>query len=313
MKTDIVYRRAYNDALDLLGTLESGADLPSELRLSDCLGVSRTTVRKVLSALEDRGFLQPGRPRRKRARPGEIARYGWTDTLAQPERAERQFMHWVLKGGAAPGTVLTELELAHRLSVPTTFMRELLARFRRFGLVEAQRNGRWQFNGFNRAFAIELFEIREMFELRAARSFAVLPDESPLWWKLRALREPHVALLADCERRYGDFPDLDNRFHRLICEAGPNRFIDDMFDVITLVFHYHYLWNKEDEFSRNRTALEEHLAYIDALLSRDPDRVALACAAHLASARRTLMRSIHGGTPGSTLREARPGSRLAGV
>lgn len=292
MKTDVVYRRAYNDALDLLGTLETGAALPSETKLSDCLGVSRTTVRKVLAALQESGFLQAGRPLHKLARPGEIARYGWSETLAHPERAERQFMHWVLRGGAAPGTVLGELDLAHRLNVPTMVMRELLAHFRRFGLVQAQRNGRWLFIGFNRAFAGELFEIREMFEQRAARQFATLPAHSPLWWKLQALRDAHLALHADYDRRCDEFPDLDSRFHRLVCEADPNRFVDNLFDVITLVFHYHYLWNREDEAIRNRAALDEHLDYIDALLSRDADRICQACAAHLGSARRTLMRAI---------------------
>ena len=49
MKTDTVFKRAFNDALDLVSKLEDGEPLPSENSLSAQLGVSRTTVRKVLA------------------------------------------------------------------------------------------------------------------------------------------------------------------------------------------------------------------------------------------------------------------------
>ncbi len=87
-------------------------------------------------------------------------------------------------------------------------------------------------------------------------------------------------------------PSLDNRLHRLITTAVPNRFIDDFYDVITLIFHYHYQWNKRDERQRNEVAIGEHLAYIDALLARDRQQVEHACRAHLASARQTLRRAF---------------------
>ena len=94
-----------------------------------------------------------------------------------------------------------------------------------------------------------------------------------------------MALLAEIEQRFHDFSDLDSRFHRLINAAAPNRFIDGFYDIITLIFHYHYQWNKQDERQRNEVAIREHLAYIDALHSRDAASVERACRAHLTSAR----------------------------
>jgi DNA-binding GntR family transcriptional regulator len=73
--------------------------------------------------------------------------------------------------------------------------------------------------------------------------------------------------------RYHDFSDLDSRFHRLVNTASPNRFIDGFFDLITLIFHYHYQWNKRDERQRNEIAIREHLAYIDALFGQRPGAV----------------------------------------
>jgi DNA-binding transcriptional MocR family regulator len=64
MKTDTVFKRAFNDALDVVSKLEEGEPLPSENTLSARLKVSRTTVRKVLSTLAARGVIS-GAPRQR--------------------------------------------------------------------------------------------------------------------------------------------------------------------------------------------------------------------------------------------------------
>jgi DNA-binding GntR family transcriptional regulator len=210
------------------------------------------------------------------------------------EQIEKHFMEWMLRDNTRPGTAINELDLARRFGVATTGIREFLNRFQRFGLTEKRPNAGWVFKGFTPSFALDLFEIREMFELRSARALAALPESSPIWDQLASLREEHLALLAEIEHRYHDFSDLDSRFHSLINSAAPNRFIDDFYDIITLIFHYHYQWNKYDERPRNEVAIREHLTYIDALFSRNASIVELACRAHLASARQTLIRSTGG-------------------
>jgi DNA-binding GntR family transcriptional regulator len=118
-----------------------------------------------------------------------------------------------------------------------------------------------------------------------------MPDSSPHWAQLETLRREHLQLLEEIDQRFHNFSDLDSRFHRLISSAVPNRFIDSFYEIITVIFHYHYQWNKHDERVRNEAAIGEHLTYIDALLSRNVAMVELACRAHLASARDTLLRS----------------------
>jgi DNA-binding GntR family transcriptional regulator len=98
-------------------------------------------------------------------------------------------------------------------------------------------------------------------------------------------------LLSEIDTRFQDFSNLDSRFHRLVNAAFPNRFIDGFYDIITLIFHYHYQWNKRDERERNEVAAREHLDYIDALLSRSRTAIASACRVHLTSAKQTLIRS----------------------
>ncbi|MGF6229616.1 DNA-binding GntR family transcriptional regulator [Inquilinus ginsengisoli] len=295
MKSDTVFKRAFNDALDLLAEIEDGDPLPSETVLSAQLGVSRTTVRKVLSTLAGQGTVAgAGRRRFVRSDGGAMQRFPAAETIPMAEQIEKRFMEWMLRGDARAGTAINELDLARQFGVATTGIREFLNRFQRFGLIEKRPNAGWVFQGFTPSFALDLFEIREMFELRSAMTFAALPQSSPHWRKIDALREEHVALLQEIELRYHDFSDLDSRFHRLVNTATPNRFIDGFYDIITLIFHYHYQWNKHDERQRNEVAIREHLAYIEALFSRDTSRIELACRAHLASAKETLIRSTAG-------------------
>jgi DNA-binding GntR family transcriptional regulator len=295
MKTDAVFKRAFNDALDLISKLGNGAPMPSENNLSARLGVSRTTVRKVLSTMAEQGVvIRNGRQCIAGSIRASMQRFPKAETVPMAEQVEKRFMEWMLRDDTRPGTTINELELARQFGVATTGIREFLNRFQRFGLIEKRPNAGWVFKGFTASFALELFEIREMFESRSAIAFATLPESSPLWQRLRALREEHVSLLREIEHRYHDFSDLDSRFHRLISSAAPNRFIEGFYDVITLIFHYHYQWNKRDERQRNEVAIQEHLTYIETLLSRNIAMVELACRAHLASAKETLLSSTSG-------------------
>lgn len=292
MKTDAVFKRAFNDALDLVAQLGSAAPFSSENNLSAQLGVSRTTVRKVLSALVAQGVvIRDGRQYFAGSIRAAPQRFPESETVPMSEQVEKRFMEWMLRDDTRPGTTINELDLARQFGVATTGIREFLNRFQRFGLIEKRPNAGWVFKGFTANFALELFETREMFELRSAVTFATLPEGSPLWPRLQALREEHVALLKDIDQRYHDFSDLDSRFHRLINSAAPNRFIEGFYDIITLIFHYHYQWNKRDERQRNEVAIREHLTYIETLLSRNITMVELACRAHLASAKETLLSS----------------------
>lgn len=289
-KQNTVFKEAYNRCLTLIGSHES---LPSEPEIGTRLGVSRTTVRAVLARMSEAGLIAWDRRQKTVLRqPVEDDFFPTEETDSLSEIIERSFMRRILAGGAEPGMQINELELAREIGIGTTSVREFLIRFSRFGLIEKRPNSHWILKGFTREFALELTEVREMFELRSALSFVALADDHPAWEDLTAIEAVHHALLADIDRRYGEFSELDERFHLLVQQASRNRFIIDFYDIITIVFHYHYQWNKTNARARNQRALEEHLVYIDALRSRDPARAEEACRLHLRSARETLLQSI---------------------
>ncbi|QRM53652.1 GntR family transcriptional regulator [Sinorhizobium sp. BG8] len=290
-KQNTVFKDAFNRCVRLL---EQSETLPSEPELGTLLGVSRTTVRAILTRLEEIGLLTWEKRQKIVLRKPVAADYfpnEETDSLS--EIIERSFMRRILAGGAEPGMQINELELAREIGAGTTSVREFLIRFSRFGLIEKRPNSHWILKGFTREFALELTEVREMFELRSAASFASLPDNHPAWAELEALEAVHRDILADIDNRYREFSELDERFHLMVQKASKNRFIIDFYDIIAIVFHYHYQWNKTDARRRNARALEEHLAYIGALRSRDPAQIEHACRQHLKSARETLLQSIN--------------------
>jgi DNA-binding GntR family transcriptional regulator len=289
-KNNNVYKEAYNRGLRLV---EETRSLPSEPELGTLLGVSRTTVRAILARMEETGLIAWNK-RDKTVLRAPMADDFFpeeeTDTLSQI--IERNFMRRLLAGGAEAGMQINELEMAREIGVGTTSVREFLIRFSRFGLIEKRRNSHWVLKGFTRAFALELTEIREMFELRSAAAFCHLPSDNPVWAELDALETEHRELDAAIAERFTEFSELDERFHRLVHRASHNRFIVDFYDVIAMIFHYHYQWNKIGERQRNTVAVKEHLAYIEALKSRDAAKVDAACRKHLDSARHTLLTSI---------------------
>ncbi len=293
MKSDSLFKKSFNNLLDHLAKTDRHAAIESESRLANNLGVSRATVRKALAELEKRRILvrrgDSLRPGRKPASPDYFPNEA---TLSASDRVEEKFLEWMLRSDRKPDQPINGLELAREFGVSTIAIRDYLNRFTRFGLVEKRANSGWIIRGFTKQFALELFEVRELFEMRSALAFARQNPDAPAWGSLRRIEEEHRTLLADIDARFHDFSSLDERFHRLINDASHNRFIEDFYDVISLIFHYHYQWNKADERERNAVAIAEHLAYIKALFTRDPKRIEKACRNHLTSARETLLRSI---------------------
>lgn len=293
MKTNTVFKRAYNQCLAQLEGYEEAADLGSEPLWAESLSVSRTTVRAILDALASRGLIAfDGRRKILVRRPHREDYYPELETEQVGCVVEKRFMRWILDGDCKPGQQINALELARLFGVSTSAVRDYLNRFSQFRLLERRPSGSWVFKGFTKEFAEELSEVREMFEVRSAQRFVTLGDDDPAWTVLALIRQEHLVLLEQAQSRYTDFSELDERFHRLINDVSRNRFIVSFYDVISMIFHYHYQWNKRDERERNIAAIREHLIYIDALLRRDQSAATKSCRAHMATARITLLESI---------------------
>ncbi|WP_417580757.1 GntR family transcriptional regulator [Pelagibacterium sp.] len=291
-RTNDRYKLAYNQLLDNLAVAEPSFELPSETQLAVQLGVSRTIVRSVLEHLNKARIIS-WRGRRKRLLRTPVADDHFPDSEVESiaERLEDKFLEWILRTDVAPDTRLNISSLSRQFGTTPHALQEFLVRFSRFGIVERLQTGGWVLRGFTAQYAIELSEFREMIELASVKKLVALPADHPVWSQLDNLERDHLLLLENVDSRYRDFSALDDRLHTTINSIQDNRFAREFQALISMIFHYHYQWNKRWEKQRNTVAISEHLNYIEALRSRDWDIASAAALAHLATARQTLLAS----------------------
>lgn len=288
MRTRAVFKQVYNALLARLEAHPSEVLGGSEAVLAQEFQASRTTLRAAMAALRQAGLLD-GRRVLRRPRPTDF--FPPAETQSQASLVERRFMDWILHSDIRPGQPVNVTQLSRQFGVSATVIRGYLQHLRHYGLLDRRPNSNWMFRGITSSFASELCEIREIFELRSARHLVTLDPKAPVWSHLRAIRAEHEMLLNDMERRFRDFSALDEQLHRLIYDASENRFVVEFYHIISIIFHYHYQWNKVDEQARNTVAILQHLDYIDALLARDLEAVERTCRVHLRAAQETLMLS----------------------
>ena len=292
-RTDERFRQAYNQLLDRCEGMEPGESLAAETLLAEDLDVSRTVVRAALERMRDEGIIRwEGREKTILRPPQASDRVATSASAVSDEELERLALDWILRFDVPPGAALNVTELARRFGVPAHALQSYLASLSRFGLVRRRPRGGWEMVGFTRDFAIELSDFRMMLELNAVSHLVSLPPENPIWTRLETMEEEHRRLAAEIDTRFHDFSFLDEQFHSIIGGTVSNRFVAEFQKIISLIFHYHYQWDKTDERERNAAAIEEHLRLIDALKWRDEAAALAAATAHLRSSKQTLLSSL---------------------
>ena len=288
-----MYKEIFNLGIDYVKSLGIDSLLPSEVELSKKWKISRTTVRAVLTHLVENDIISwQGRKKNILRLPKKTDYFAHAETISKSETVETQFMEYILGGDLKPGAIIRESELVREFGASTSVVREFLNLFSRFGLIEKKPNRHWVLRGFTREFAVELFDMREMFEDRALKNLLSQDSTSKLHQNLLDLEKDHLKIIDDIETEYLNFPRLDERFHRVIVSDLKNRFIDDFFELVSVIFHYHYRWNKRDEKERNFNAAHQHLAIIQAVKADDHEKIISTFEHHIADARLTLLNSI---------------------
>ena len=292
-RTDTRYRIAFNRLLDLCADRQVEDLLPSELVLATDMNVSRTVVRSALQTLHERGIVKwEGREKRVMRAPVQGDRLNVDDETISVEELETQFLDWILRFDVPPGTALNVTKLSKRFSVAPHTLQEFLASLSRFGLVERRPRGGWRLVGFTLDFALELSDFRQIIELNAVRHVVALPPSHGIWAAIDRLEAEHHQLLETIETNYHAFSKLDGAFHAALCGVVKNRFTAEFQKVVSMIFHYHYQWNKDSECERNSAAIKEHLHLIDALRSRDEATALASAKQHLETSKRTLIDSL---------------------
>lgn len=283
-RPDRVFKNAVNTALD---RVLSGLSFGNKSALARDLAISRTTVRSVLAHLQHAQILdQNGRVLRVPV-PGDY--FPEPETMDVRNALEAAFMRKIREQELAPGARLVEGQLARQFGVSVQTIREFLIGLSRFGFVRKDHQRRWVLEGVTKQYALELHEIRVMFESRAIEKVCCIPEGDPFWGGLLSLQQQHAAITPETDFSTLDFPALDTKFHRFVNSNADNRLIIGFQDAIAMIFNYHYLWPVENQMEHDLAATQDHLAIIDRVLNRDKTGARQALQDHLGATKRRFL------------------------
>lgn len=286
-------RRSINLLLDHAAAhVEVGASLPTEVHMTALAGSSRTAVRSALAYFAERGLIAGMKQRYLLRKPGADDYFDVSELQSGTEQLQQVLMERIYQRDLPPGAEFTEAELSRAAGVSTIAVREFLIGFSRHGLIEKKPRGGWRLCAFDRAYAEELGEVRQAFELMAIERVGTLPAGDEAFTRIDDLLARHEALGLAPPSSHAEFPALDREFHGFLIGLLKNRFADSLNDVVSMVYHYHYQWDKREELPRNRHAVQEHLAILRALARRDVPAALQAMRTHLGSARSTMLDAI---------------------
>jgi DNA-binding GntR family transcriptional regulator len=187
-------------------------------------------------------------------------------------------------GRLQPGSRLLEVELAERLGISRTPVREAIKRLETQGLVSHEPNQGAVITKLDHARTVELYIVREVLEGVAARQAAT----SATAQELEILR-----LTMEEDWKYVDRHEKlvirDRLFHKQIQLTARNRFLDDILNnmrISQILMTGTTLAVK----ARPTALLEEHQAIVDAILARDADKAEAAARYHVRQAFATRLR-----------------------
>ena len=181
-------------------------------------------------------------------------------------------------GKYKPGDRIRAEDVAKTFEVSRTPVREALSRLQERGLLEMTPTG-LSVAQLDRASVLELYAIRELLEGAAARFAAQHASSSDLY-SMRQIAEA----FASCQEDASRVAQLNRAFHGAIYEAAHNKFLlgllAGMHDTLMLL--------PSTTFAipgRQNTAVEEHMAILDAIEKRDPDAADRHAREHIRHAR----------------------------
>lgn len=206
--------------------------------------------------------------------------------LASGSRADEAYRYLkteIVSAKAVPGAPLNEQQIAERLGISRTPVREAIRRLEQEGLVARHPNRGAVVAPLSMKDVLEIWQLREILEPAACRIAVARLDRMALAGVGQGLsslegREPR---LEDYESHHR----ADVALHRLIAEATGNTLLQQVLDMLNGRIARVRMLNSPTRFHRS---LREHLAIVAALRSGDPEAAAEAMRRHLANARESL-------------------------
>lgn len=197
----------------------------------------------------------------------------------------------ILNGHLPSGTRLRQLDLAERLAISRTPIREALGRLQQEGLVEILPAAGVRVAVLNLEEAAELYDVREVLDGLAARLAATRADSATLTGLDKALARMKRCLDRGDSNQW--FP-AHVAFHDAIFSAAGNTRLRAMSSVVRLsIRHFHPLLLRTE--NRLEDALREHRAIFEAIAARNGVEAERLARTHIANAKEIVLKVLSQG------------------
>jgi DNA-binding GntR family transcriptional regulator len=204
----------------------------------------------------------------------------------------RQLKNDIFDFALLPGERFSENEIANRLGVSRTPVREALYKLQREGYIDVAPRSGWNVRPFDFAVFEDLYDLRTVLELAAAKRMCTAERRPEIDEMKRQWIVPAAKHLSDPWK----VARLDERFHETIVRAAQNREMShvhhDITERIRIVRRLDFT-----EPERIRHTYDEHAAIVRALLARSYREAKLLLTAHIASSkaevRRITLHKLH--------------------
>lgn len=173
----------------------------------------------------------------------------------------------IISGKLKPGTKLAEQNIANRLGVSRSPVREAIKQLSGDGLVDNPPNRGAFVKKLSKKEQLDIYDIRMMFECYAAERAADNITEKDI----RQFRRMRDEILRSVERQdYMACLNIDMRLHSAIVRLGGNELITGTFETFSAMLNNCLLASLSISLEEGGPQ-NDHLIMIDALTQRDTD------------------------------------------
>ena len=197
----------------------------------------------------------------------------------------------IVKGDIAPGSKISEPELARTYGMSRGPLREAIRRLEGLRLVELKPNVGARVVKLSVKELIEIYRVREALEGMASRLAAQYMSQEEID-DLRNLLDRHEESIAQLDGLSYFQKEGDLDFHYRIVKGSKNAKMLELLgsDLYHLVRMYRYQFSVSS--SRPKRALKEHRQIVDAIESRDPELAEILMRRHISAARMNIEQKL---------------------
>ncbi|GGA38619.1 GntR family transcriptional regulator [Pelagibacterium lentulum] len=209
---------------------------------------------------------------------------GKRNEIPHGEDAYQRLIGEIRSGALKPGDRLLEIDLADRLGISRTPVREAIRRLEADGLVVHVPRAGAAVRDLDYSEVAELYEMRVVLEAMAARLAARTASDIELG-EMAAINDAMIAAQGDGAELY----ELNRQFHRVIFDAARNRYLTHSMRALQKTMLLLGPSTME-ETGRAAEAVSEHAQLLKALNGRDEARAEAAMRTHMIAAHRSRLR-----------------------